>query len=193
MRPATTSAIDDGGLARTYQMAAPQRAIWIWLRLRVSSRVPDAAMTAQSTLPISYFSCSPAISGVASDASLSRRLTRFSRVARSVRRKRPTNLVFSRRAASRIAARSDACANTATVDLPRELTVDFYLRIAGGLPFRQRRVIEVREMDGALDLQRAVAFEKNRRRMRIDPMDERMRCGIRKKCEDALFARVGCY
>ena len=61
--------------------------------------------------------------------------------------------------------------------------------------FRLKRgIIEVRKTDGALDLQRALALEKNRRRMRLDPMDIGVRCRVRPKCKDALLnAGVGCY
>ena len=45
--------------------------------------------------------------------------------------------------------------NDAMVDLRRELAVDPDLFVAGGFPLRQRRIIEERETDGALDLQRA--------------------------------------
>ena len=74
------------------------------------------------------------------------------------------------------------------------MAVDLDLLFAGGFPLLQRRIIEEGKTDGALDLQRAVAFEKNRRRMGIDAIDVRMRGGIRQKCEDALLhARIGCY
>ena len=82
----------------------------------------------------------------------------------------------------------------ATVDLWRELAIDFYFFLAGGFPLLQRRIIQVWKPDGALDLQGTVAFEKNRCRMRIDPIDMRMGNGIRQKGKDALLhARVGLY
>ena len=77
--------------------------------------------------------------------------------------------------------------NDATVDLWRELAIDFDFLFAGGFPLLQRRIIQVWKSDGAFDLQRAVAFEKNRCRMGIDPMDTRMRGRIRQKCKDALL------
>ena len=81
----------------------------------------------------------------------------------------------------------------AMVDLRRELAVDPDLFVAGGFPLLQRRIVEEGKTDGALDLQRAVAFEKNRRRMGIDAMDMRMRCRIGQKCEHVLLhAGVGC-
>jgi hypothetical protein len=46
----------------------------------------------------------------------------------------------------------------ATIDLRRELPV--YLHLAGRFRLRRRRIVEVWKTDGALDLQRAVAFEK---------------------------------
>jgi hypothetical protein len=73
------------------------------------------------------------------------------------------------------------------VDLWRELAVDCQFRVAGGFPLLQRRIIQVWKPDGALDLQGAVAFEKNRCRMRIDPMDMRMGNGICQKGKDALL------
>jgi hypothetical protein len=80
----------------------------------------------------------------------------------------------------------------ATVDLRRELPVYFHLFVAGGFAFRQRRVIEVRETDGALDLQRAVAFEKNRRCVGIDAMDIWMLCRICQERENRfLHAGIG--
>ena len=83
--------------------------------------------------------------------------------------------------------------NDATVDLRRELAVDFDLFVAGCFPFLERRIIEKGKADRALDLQRAVAFEKNRRRMGIDPMNMRMRRRIGQKCEDALLrGGAGC-
>ena len=79
------------------------------------------------------------------------------------------------------------------VDLRRELAIDPDLFVAGGFPLLQRRIIEEGKADGALDLQRAVAFQKNRRRMGIDAMNMRMRRGIGQRCEDALLhAGVGC-
>jgi hypothetical protein len=64
--------------------------------------------------------------------------------------------------------------------------------VAGGSPLLKRRIIEVRKTDGAFDLQRVVAFEKDRRRMRVGPLDTRMRRGLRQKCKDALlYAGIG--
>ena len=77
--------------------------------------------------------------------------------------------------------------NDATVDLRCEWTIYPYLLVTGGFPLRERRVIEIRKSDGALDLQGAIAFKENRRRMRVDAMDMRMRCRIGQKCEDALL------
>ena len=57
----------------------------------------------------------------------------------------------------------------AAIDLRRELSVDPDLFVAGRLPLRQRRIIQEGKADGTLDLQRAIAFEKNRCRMGIDP------------------------
>ena len=51
--------------------------------------------------------------------------------------------------------------DNAAVDLRRELPVYSHLLVAGGFSLRQRRIVQIREMHGALDLQRAVAFEKN--------------------------------
>jgi hypothetical protein len=82
--------------------------------------------------------------------------------------------------------------NDAAVDLRRKLAIYPYLFVAGGLPLRQRRIIQKRKPDGAFDLQRAVAFEKDRCCVGIDSTDKRMRRGIRKEREDALLrAGVG--
>ena len=78
------------------------------------------------------------------------------------------------------------------VDLRRELAIYPDLFIAGGFPLFQRRVVQERKSDRALDLQRAVALEKNRCRMGVDAMDMRMHCRIGQKGEDALLhAGVG--
>jgi hypothetical protein len=83
--------------------------------------------------------------------------------------------------------------NHAMVDLWRELAIYPDLFVAGGFPLRKRRIIKKGKADGALDLQRAVAFQKHRRRVGIDAMNTRMRRGIGQECEDALLhAGVGC-
>ena len=83
--------------------------------------------------------------------------------------------------------------NHAMVDLRRELPIDPDLLVAGGFPLRQRRIIKEGKADGALDLQRAVAFQKDRRRVGVDAMDVRMGHGIGQGCEDALLDEgVGC-
>jgi hypothetical protein len=82
----------------------------------------------------------------------------------------------------------------AMVDLRREMTVYPYLFVAGDFPLRQGRVVQIGKMDGALDLQRAAAFEKDRRGMGIDATDKRMRCRVRQKCEDSFLGQgVGCH
>ncbi len=79
------------------------------------------------------------------------------------------------------------------IDLRRELPIYPDLLVAGGLPLRQRRIIKEGKADGALDLQRAFAFQKNRRRVGIDAMNMRMHRGIGQRCEDALLDEgVGC-
>ena len=78
--------------------------------------------------------------------------------------------------------------NNATIDLRRELAIDFHLLLAGGFPFCQRRVVEVWKSDGALDLQGAITFEENRSRVGIDPMNRGVRCRVRQKCEHASLA-----
>src|SRR5260370_31395562 len=77
--------------------------------------------------------------------------------------------------------------NDSTIDLRRELAVDVDLFVAGGFALLKRRIIQERETDGALDLQRAVAFEKDRRRMGVDPVDPRMHRGVGQKRKDALL------
>ena len=84
--------------------------------------------------------------------------------------------------------------NHAMIDLRRELAIYPDFLIAGGFPLLQRRIIEIGKPNGAFDLQRAVALEENRRRMRIDPMDTRMHRRIHQECEDALLrAAIGCH
>jgi hypothetical protein len=73
--------------------------------------------------------------------------------------------------------------------LRRKWSVYFHLFIAGCFSFRQRRIIEVWETDGALDLQRAAAREKNRRRMGIYPLNPGMRRRIGQKGKHALLVR----
>src|SRR4051794_32661813 len=71
--------------------------------------------------------------------------------------------------------------NDAMVDLRCERAVYSYFLIAGGFSLLQCRVVQEGKAYGALDLQGAVAFEKNRCRMGIDPMNMGMSRGIRQE------------
>ncbi len=102
------------------------------------------------------------------------------------------NRIFNRRTVSADAQRSIVSlrdGDDTTVDLRREPVVDVHLLMAGSFPLRQCRVIEIWKADGALDLQRPGAFQKNRRRMRIDAMDMRMGFGVRQKRKDAFLGK----
>jgi hypothetical protein len=64
------------------------------------------------------------------------------------------------------------------------------------LAFRQRRIVEKRKADGALDLVGALARKKDRSRMRIDAPYRRaaMRCGIgeQRECLGLRSVLSGC-
>src|SRR6266511_400706 len=105
------------------------------------------------------------------------------------------NRIFHRRSFTVDAQRSLAVLSNgddATVNLRCERTVYRYLLVTSRLSLRQRRIVEIRKTDGALDLERAFTFEKDRRCMGIDPANMRMGGGVRKEGEDALLdPRVG--
>ena len=72
--------------------------------------------------------------------------------------------------------------NHAAVDVRRERPVDGKLGLASGLAFLQGRIVEERKAHGALDLERPIARQEHRRRMRVDPANRRaMGCGVRQK------------
>src|ERR1700733_13802515 len=73
------------------------------------------------------------------------------------------------------------------IDLGRERAIYLYLLIAGSLAFRRRRIVEIRESDGALDLQSAGPFEENGCPVCIDAVDARMRRRVGQKCEDPVL------
>lgn len=73
------------------------------------------------------------------------------------------------------------------VNLRCELATCCHLLITGRFSLRDRRVIEIRKTNGALDLERAVAFEKHRRCVGIDPTNMRVDGGVRKKCKDTFL------
>jgi hypothetical protein len=63
----------------------------------------------------------------------------------------------------------------ASINLRRELAVDPDFFVTGGFPLLQCRIVQEGKADGALDLERAAAFKKDRCRVRIDPLRLRMR------------------
>src|SRR5258708_30568087 len=73
----------------------------------------------------------------------------------------------------------------ARVNLRSKWPVYFHLFIAGSFSFRHRRISEVQETDDAVALQRATALEKNRRRMRVEPTDQRTGRPLRHTYADA--------
>ncbi len=77
--------------------------------------------------------------------------------------------------------------NHAMIDLRRERLVDFDFLFAGGLALRQRRIIQKREANCALDFQRARAGEKYRSRVSVDPMNRAMRREAHQKRKDLVL------
>ena len=101
--------------------------------------------------------------------------------------------IFHRRSFTVDAQRSLAVLSNgddATVNLRRELTVYRYLLVTSRLSLRQRRIVEIRKTDGALDLERAFTFEKNRRCMGIDPANMRMGGGTVRKAKMRSWTRA---
>ena len=81
----------------------------------------------------------------------------------------------------------------AAVDCGRKRTVNLKLGRAGGLAPVKRRIVEERKPHGALDFEGAVAGQKYRRGVGIDPLDRRaaISCGVAQKFDHRLLRGSG--
>ena len=75
----------------------------------------------------------------------------------------------------------------ALIDLRCERPVDPDLVVAGGFALLQRRIVQEGKTDGALDLERAGAFQEDGRRMGVDAVHGRMHVRVSEKGEHALL------